>query len=590
MSIARTYTTGVLAALVTASLANAPLHAQLPPIGSPNVAIADPQIPPPPSEPCIVPLFDEFTFIGFDAQLFDFTPPDACPGPWQKVVLSADFDVTAGRQFDRTAEIWLGGANIYFGTTSEPSATVARSWHVERDVTDYSALFAEAQAGRVDLGNLVDDTYTGILHGSASLAFYPLVDTVFDHPPRPDMVVPMAADATGGTVDLASSDDHLAIDFTPPQNVRRAFLDVIVEAQNTDEFWYLCVPDDLAAELESCPGTGFRETQVTIDGLAVGIASIYPWIYTGGIDPYLWRPSPGIQTLSFEPYRVDLTPYASWFNDGLPHHLAIRVFNAQSYFSTTANLLLYLDHGADHVTGAVTMNTLDAPAPDESDHLTVGDNGSIAGTVTVTSARDYEISGYVDTSDGRITTDLTQHIAFSSAQIFDIFGSATFHQRLQLGTQVDTTTSVNTGVYSHVVTEHTDWPLSVDYAFDVSTDGSAAQVTTIEQGLQRSIDVGVDGYTPRQASLVQDLNTADTLLFDSDGNLTGHVDQASQQSYSYVDPFGACYSRNITATLGLLSSVDDGADCPDGVNTLPWFDSFYNAGSSIFGATVQILP
>ena len=53
-------------------------------------------------------------------------------------------------------------------------------------------------------------------------------------------------------------------------------------------------------------GTGFRETEVKIDGILAGIASIYPWIYTGGIDPGLWRPSPGIQTLSFEPYRVDL--------------------------------------------------------------------------------------------------------------------------------------------------------------------------------------------------------------------------------------------------------------------------------------------
>ena len=53
------------------------------------------------------------------------------------------------------------------------------------------------QAGRVDLGNLVDDTYTGIIHGSASLIFYPYDATVSDRPPRPDVVVPMAADAIG---------------------------------------------------------------------------------------------------------------------------------------------------------------------------------------------------------------------------------------------------------------------------------------------------------------------------------------------------------------------------------------------------------
>src|SRR5690242_13735366 len=213
---------GALAgALAVSSFAFTALHAELPPIGSANVAVADPDIPAPPSDPCIVPLFDQLTFIGFDAQMFDFAPPDGCPGPWQKVVLSADFDVTAGRQFDRTAEIWLGGANLYFGTTQEPRATVAPTWHIERDVTDLSPLFASMQAGRVDHGNVVDDTYTGIIHGSASLVFYPYDATVSDRPPRPDVFVPMAADATGRTVLLASNDDHLVLDFTPPRNIRR---------------------------------------------------------------------------------------------------------------------------------------------------------------------------------------------------------------------------------------------------------------------------------------------------------------------------------------------------------------------------------
>jgi hypothetical protein len=575
----------ILVALVASPFA----WADPPTIGSPNVVIADPDIPPPPTEPCVVPLFDAFTFIGFDAQTFDYAPPADCPGPWQKVVFNADFDVTAGRQFDRTAKIWLGGANIYFGTTAEPSASVAPSWHIQRDVSDYSVLFVQAQAGRVDLGNLVDNTYTGIIHGSASLAFYPLVATAPDQPPRPDVVLPMAADATGGTVDLASQDDHLAVNFALPTNIRRAFLDVIAQAQNSDEFWYLCVPDNLADELFSCPGTGFREAEVTVDGILAGIAPIYPWIYTGGIDPGLWKPSPGIQTLSFEPYRVDLTPYAAWLSSGQPHQIAVRVFNAQPYFSTTANLLLYLDHGASLVTGELTTNTLDYPDPEITSDFTSGDI-SLVGTVAVTTTRDYEISGYVDTSDGRITTDLTQQLAFSNSQRFDIVGDATYRQRLTQSTVIDTTTSIDTGVYSHVLTEHRDWPLAIDYAFYVSTDGSAAQVTSIDQGLNQSDDVGVDGFEARHASLAQDMTTTDTVLFDTQGNQTGRTGQSSQQSFSYLDPFGACYSRAIATDTGVLTALEDGAGCPDDANTLSWFDSFENAGSLIFGATVKILP
>jgi len=62
-----------------------------------------------------------------------------------------------------------------------------------------------------------------------------------------------------------------------------------------------------------------------------------------GIDPELWIPIPGVQTLNFKPYRVNLTPFASLLDDGQPHTIALSVFNADSYFSATATLLLYLD-------------------------------------------------------------------------------------------------------------------------------------------------------------------------------------------------------------------------------------------------------
>jgi len=138
-------------------------------IGSANTATADPPVARPNTTPCEVTLFSNFTFADFSPKPFSFTPPSACPGPWARVVLEAEFSIQAGRQFDRTANIWIGGTNVYFGTTSEPSRTVARSWHIERDLTDYSALFKSAQTGRVDLGNLVNSTFTSSLFGTATL-------------------------------------------------------------------------------------------------------------------------------------------------------------------------------------------------------------------------------------------------------------------------------------------------------------------------------------------------------------------------------------------------------------------------------------
>ncbi|HEY8022338.1 MAG TPA: peptide-N4-asparagine amidase, partial [Thermoanaerobaculia bacterium] len=143
-------------------------------IGSPNTATADPPVSRPATTPCAVQLFSGVAFADFSPKPFVYTPPAGCPGPWARVVLEADFSVSAGRQFDRTAQIAIGHANVYYGTTPEPSATVSPSWHVERDLTDYSPLFAAAQSGETNLGNLVNPTFTGIITGSARLLFYPL--------------------------------------------------------------------------------------------------------------------------------------------------------------------------------------------------------------------------------------------------------------------------------------------------------------------------------------------------------------------------------------------------------------------------------
>src|SRR3954452_20567044 len=165
-------------------------------VGSSNTATADPTVPRPGMTPCAVQLYSNFQFADFSPKPFTYTPASACPGPWAKVVLEADFACTAGRQFDRTAMIAIGHTNVYFGTTSEPSAAVSPSWHVERDLTDYSPLFRTAQTGEVNLGNLVNSTYTGIIHGSARLQLYPAAASR-PAPRTADAVLPLSS-APGG--------------------------------------------------------------------------------------------------------------------------------------------------------------------------------------------------------------------------------------------------------------------------------------------------------------------------------------------------------------------------------------------------------
>ena len=588
-------TTLRVTALMLALLGSQPACAADPTLGSTNVATADPAVPHPPTAPCTVTLFENQEFADFNAKPFAYSPPSACPGPWQKVVLSADYSVTIGRQFDRTAEIWLGGAIVYFGTTQEPSSSVAPSWHIERDLTDYSPLFDHAHDGHATLGNFVGTSngvaYTGVIHGTAKLLFYPRA-SVPDHPPRPDLLVPISASADGSTADLAASDQTLSVALDSlPRNIERAFLDVYAQSQASDEFWYTCVPDDLADLLQSCSGTAFRETEISIDGEPAGVAPVYPWIYTGGIDPFLWRPIPGVQTLAFEPYRVDLTPFAGVLDDGAAHTIALRVFNTQDHFSMAANLLLYLDHGATQVTGGVTANTLTHdPAEDVQRVLPPGTpQGTTAATVTVTSQREFAISGKVTTSHGLVATQVQQTLGFSNAQTFEI-SDTLYSQHITQATSIDATTTVTSGATTAITHEQRSYPLTLDIDYRVLPDGSANQATAADQRFTQTVSVGNQGFALRTASRDNHVVASDTLLIDASNHVNGTFDQKTRQTYTYADPFGACYSRHLEAASDELEKIVDGQGCPGNVNALSWFDTFYNYGSSVTGATLQLLP
>ncbi|MFZ0794760.1 MAG: peptide-N4-asparagine amidase, partial [Candidatus Korobacteraceae bacterium] len=237
----------------------------MPTVGSPNTVTANAPVPRPSTTPCTVTLFQNFDFDDFNPRPFSYTPPSDCPGPWAAVVFEADWSVDAGVQYDRTTNIWLGGNVIFFGTTAEPSSNFVRTWHTESNLTELGPLFAVSQQGTAILFNLVNNEYTSHYHGSAYLQFYPLAQGQ-NPPPAANMVLPLSAGSTGGTVTLNSSTDQLAGTFTMPTNVEAAYLEVFAQGQQDDEFWYTCAPTNLAGELDSCPNTGFREAEVSIDG------------------------------------------------------------------------------------------------------------------------------------------------------------------------------------------------------------------------------------------------------------------------------------------------------------------------------------
>lgn len=554
---------GILVLLASLSLtvsAGAQSAASKPVIGSQNTVTADPPVPRPHTKPCVVQLFSNQEFADFNLKPFTFTPPAECPGAWAKVVFVGDFSVSAGVQFDRTAEITIGNTVIFYGTTPEPSPTFGPSWHVESDLTDYSALLRTPQSGDANIGNLVDSTYTGIISGTAELEFYP---ANFSNPaPRtPDAVLSVSNNA-GGAVSLASTTSVLTQTFTLPTNIERLYLDVYSQSQSNDEFWYTCVPNDVANELFSCGGTGFRETEITIDGQPAGVAPVSPWIYTGGLsDPYLWFPLPGVQTLNFVPYRVDLTPFAGTLNDGQPHTVGVSVFNADNYFNVAAALLLYLDRGSEQVTGAVTANTIGAgPNPAVVENITTDASGDITGSVTVTSTRQFTLAGYVNTSHGRVETKVVENVNFRNAQQF-VINASTYVQDIKQATDVTSTTITRDGFAAIETERHFSFPLTVDFSEPVNADGSFSFIPVIRQQYQNDEAERVNNRALFFSTLSNIVASTDTLLFDASGGFLGHQGQKSSQNYSYANSLGACYSKDLKAANNVLTGINGGFGC-----------------------------
>jgi hypothetical protein len=543
-------------ALGAMALLSVPAPAQyIPVVGSQNTVTADPTVPRPRGKACVVQLYSGVQFADFSAKNYSYTPPVGCPGPWEKVVFTADFNVTAGRQFDRTAQVFLGHVNLYYGTTPEPRSTLSPSWHVERDVTDYSALFKTTQSGEVDLGNLVNSTYTGVISGSATLEFYQGhhdEDQARRDASVADAVYPLP-NAAGGARGLFQTTDQLAETFTLPANVERAYLDVITQSQSNDEFWYTCVPNDVASELQSCGATGFREAEISVDGQPAGVAPVYPWIYTGGIDPYLWEPIPGVQTLNFVPYRIDLTPFAGSLSNGMPHTIAVSVFNADSYFLATATLLVFQDHNAAQVTGAVTANTVGAaPTPSVVENLQTDASGDVTGSVSVTSARAFHVAGYVRTSHGRVDTDVHQQVNFSNVQNFTI-NATNYVQDITQNTSVESRTITRNGPQFFSTLQTFQYPLTLNISEVFASDGSLSLQTTSQQQFK------YDVLEPFFVSTTEnEVTSTDTLQFDSSFNLTGHSGQRSSQRYKYLDSRSADYSCELAAQNNTLTAVSDG--------------------------------
>ena len=158
------------------------------------------------------------------------------------------------------------------------------------------------------------------------------------------------------------------------------------------------------------------------------------------------------------------------------------VFNANSYFLATANLLVFTDHGRRQVSGGLLSNTLAAaPTPVIKENIKTDAAGTtFTGSIAVAANRQFAITGYVDTSHGRIVTTLEQSIGYLNTQQFDVSPSQDVQNVQQLTTVESHVTTRGAGLESSRE-QQLSYPLKINYTFVFNPDGTVTQTTVIDQ-------------------------------------------------------------------------------------------------------------
>ncbi|GAA1518406.1 hypothetical protein GCM10009730_25870 [Streptomyces albidochromogenes] len=322
-----------------------------------------------------------------------YTPPKGCGDRWSKVVLRLEGKV-AGRQYDRLGHLRIGGVEILRTSTPQPSPD-GITWSVEKDVTRYSETLRGAQPVEMLIGNVVNETYTGVIDVEATLTFYA---------------------AEGRTRPADTPDRVLTLDgewLTTPRNSERVVAEVYATGSGggCEEYWYLSVPDGAPYSCRT-PDGPYREVQITVDGQLAGIAAPFPTVWTGGwSNPFLWYVIPGPRALDVKPVQYDLTPFAGLLNDGRPHRVEVSVLGVpegQAGWSTPVNVLVWQDRGSEVVTGALTRHHNGVPA--NASTYTPGSEHR----VDTRGGHRLTVSGRLNTSHGRVVTTVDRTLAHTS--------------------------------------------------------------------------------------------------------------------------------------------------------------------------------
>jgi len=519
-----------------------------------NPITLDPPVAVPATRPRIVTIVK-------DARFGNAPPPavstvELPKGRWATVVL----DVTgteSGTQYDRLLEIFDGPSQIFLASTAEPTPAGV-TWRVQKNVTGYLPILEGRRTFSTYVDNYLSSVDNGVPTITVRLLFYPagrgfaparvasltrpgLAGTALDQvgpgsPATaagvPDKVVPLLAQGASNTLVQLNAGQSDTATVRLPAGVTTATLDLYAIGQIGEEFWWSLSPS-------------FRELDVSVDGKPAGIVTPFPYVYTGGVNPLLWRPLTAIHTLDIPSYRIDLTPFAGLMHG--PTTVSISVANNTGYWLVGGSLLLTT--GRERTTGSIRTDTLTLPG--SSTVATSDQLGSSQDQVLTESAtRSYRIVGTIRQGRRRYLVSVTSHLTYDNDQVqIDPSCSGPCYQWVQGEATADNaaTTTMPSG-RSLRQSERSSWTIDAPNGYLTASGGAAFLLPTATSQVLTSsasqVGLGHSYSTSLQESIVGDATLGEdgTTTTAEQGDTTGTV--------TYLTSTGLRYQRTVVARGG----------------------------------------
>ncbi|KIJ69396.1 hypothetical protein HYDPIDRAFT_79703 [Hydnomerulius pinastri MD-312] len=489
----------------------------------------------------------EHTFgnsYGYPA-IVQYTPPTDCgeAGSWAAVTLN--FTVTSnGTQYDRLGIFTFQNTEIWRTSTPEPTYD-GIIWTYTKDVTRYTPLFAKPGEFILELDNVLE---TG-LNGQYATTLYATFYTASEKYPtagQSNLIVPIST-MSNTSADEASVPPTFSTNITLPQNTVEIYAELYASGNGDEEFWYFNTADEYLGDLPAGTTYGggpFREMRVLVDGQVAGVAFPYAVIFTGGINPSVWRPITSYGALDLPTYFLDLTPFAPVFADGLPHNVSLDVASAEANHTLNENwyvsglLQVVTDPSGKPTTGKITAYDVQPYAVTETT-ATMG-GGDV--NITVKAQRSLRIEATVISGSGKENNVVfQQNMDYTNTQYYLNYTYTQNVAQISSGSVLSTHNGVPT------VMDNFEYPLYIKMTYLDVTNTSESFYTTFDHSYNRQV---VPAPFILGSTIAERQQTAGYFTISTTGNAGNGT---SNNTFAYTDTKGNTYNRDVDAAYDAIT-------------------------------------